>query len=377
MDTAELMLSGDFDGNGEISKFSVDFENVFHRLTQKFEIDACIYKHVDSKLYELVDNHERLPRWWKDNHNFLLVPRNSKKKGIPNIVLHPGYENCTNFIIFCNDDDDYPIEVWGQDGLMFVSPQAGISGARIGFGGGFIFVGPNVRHTSRLNLDCRNGGRIRLCGDALIASDVLLMTDDCHTIYSVSDGKRTNPYGGTIDVGEHVWIGNQAIILGDSTVAGDCIIGSRSFVRGQYIEPRVVLAGSPARIVTVGVNWDHRDLPSERAANVPYEASTSLYFLMTAHHQYVGCELDGTPVQLAYTFEIRDRLVPLSKPYASVFTDGPLKGFRMLKSGGNEVSLLKDGLFLCAEPQRQALLHNRSAIGPWEKFIIVPEPQSP
>jgi SAM-dependent methyltransferase len=96
-------------------------------------------------------------------------------------------------------------------------------------------------------------------------------------------------------------------------------------------------------------------------------------YMMTAHSHFVGYDEGGAPVQLKYNEDTQNRLVVLPETYETVLTDAPLKGFCMLKSGENTVSFSKDEVFLCAEPLRPDLVHNRAKIGPWERFIIVPE----
>lgn len=211
--------------------------------------------------YEVVQSHDRLPAWWGANSNLLFRPR-GVANGIPHIQLHPGYEKCSNFLLICNGEHDYGVLVWGDGGLMYMAREASVAGASVALESGCIYCGPHVRHTARLNLNCRNGGAILLRRDVLIASDVIIQTDDCHTLFSVADGKRLNPYGGVIDIGDHVWIGQESMVMGNCKIGRDSIIGARSFVRGSDFPSNVVLAGSPARVISSEVNWDFRDLPS-------------------------------------------------------------------------------------------------------------------
>jgi FkbM family methyltransferase len=110
------------------------------------------------------------------------------------------------------------------------------------------------------------------------------------------------------------------------------------------------------------------------------------HYMLTAHGRYVGCDESGRLVQLQYADDIQNRLVELNEAFSD---DGPLKGFSMLKSDGvalsrhdiakasqvgdGTVSFSKDGLFLCAEPSRPELVHNRVQALAWERFLIVPE----
>lgn len=242
---------------------SANLELQLNVLAQRYGVASLLADSIDPNQYELIQHHERLPAWWDANNNFFLAPKKRKNIGIPTIQLHPGHKECSGFVIIGNEESQYGLLVWGSDGFMYVSANANISGANIALESGCIFVGAQVRHTSRLNLNCRNGGRIALKKDILIASDVSFQTDDCHTLYSIADGTRKNPYGGKIDVEEHVWIGQQAIVMGDCTIGRNSVVGARSFVRGAVFPSNVVLAGSPARVINEGINWDFQDIPPE------------------------------------------------------------------------------------------------------------------
>jgi acetyltransferase-like isoleucine patch superfamily enzyme len=240
---------------------NVHFKRLFGNLTKRFEVTSLLEKLINLDDYEIIAQHEKLPTWWVESNNFVLFPLNRTKTTIPNIVLHGGHEKCSNFILFCNERSDCNITVWGDGGLMYYSPHSRIVGSRISLGSGCIVIGKDVRNSPGINLNCRNGGKIIFSKDALIAAGVSINTDDCHTIYSVSDGMRLNPFGGVVIFDEHVWIGQQATIMGNSSIGKNTVIGAHSFVRGNEFPQNVILAGTPARVVSEGVNWDYRDIP--------------------------------------------------------------------------------------------------------------------
>ena len=62
-------------------------------------------------------------------------------------------------------------------------------------------------------------------------------------------------------MGEHVWIGQEALIFGNSEIGDFTVVGARSVVRGIFKNNRQVIAGTPARTVSDGVNWSELDLP--------------------------------------------------------------------------------------------------------------------
>lgn len=211
--------------------------------------------------YKIVDNHPKLPEWWGERKNKLFVPANYNAEALPSITPHPGIplpENCT---VFLNDKTDYSILLWGTNTLIYISPSASIPSAHLAIGDGFAFIGPNVRSTARLNLNCRNNGSIFLTNDILIGSDVKFQSDDCHAIISLTSNTRINPFGGTIVVKNHVWFGEGSLILGDTHVSENCIVGARAFMRGISTPPHSILAGVPAKVTRSGITWDSRDLP--------------------------------------------------------------------------------------------------------------------
>jgi acetyltransferase-like isoleucine patch superfamily enzyme len=91
-------------------------------------------------------------------------------------------------------------------------------------------------------------------GDQCMFSEgVELRTSDSHPIHD-AEGRRVNPPG-DICIGDHVWIGNGALVLKGVSIANDSIVGARAVVVHPAVQERVVLAGVPARIVRSDVTW--------------------------------------------------------------------------------------------------------------------------
>lgn len=51
-------------------------------------------------------------------------------------------------------------------------------------------------------------------------------------------------------IGDNVFIGPGAVIVGGITIADDIAIGANSYVNKSFLEPGVTIAGAPARIVS-------------------------------------------------------------------------------------------------------------------------------
>lgn len=231
------------------------------RMQAEFHLSDELLGRIPLETYRQIDDHEGLPEYWTARNNVLLVPAWFPAERLPAIMTHVGEEPCRDCVLVCNHEADLTIMAWATPSFLFVSPEAQISGTILYLGGGTVYIGPKVRQIVGLTMSCRNDGRIVLEEDILIAGNVEILTDDCHTIYSVVTGERRNPYGGSIVVGRHVWIGRAATIMGDCVLPDNAIVGAGSFARGSFPDPNVVIAGTPARVVTRDINWEQDDLP--------------------------------------------------------------------------------------------------------------------
>lgn len=92
------------------------------------------------------------------------------------------------------------------------------------------------------------GGPIKIGNDVRIANDVIIETtahyfDDLETpIY------RQGSYRLPVSIGNNVWIGDRATILGGVAVGDGAIIGAGAVVT-RDVPPNAVVAGNPARVL--------------------------------------------------------------------------------------------------------------------------------
>lgn len=99
------------------------------------------------------------------------------------------------------------------------------------------------------------GKRIEIGDDFLCSNAVTIRTGDSHSIYDET-GKRING-GKDVKISDHVWIGNQVIILKGVELGRDVVVGSGSVVRGHFSD-NVIITGNPAEIIREKINWDFR-----------------------------------------------------------------------------------------------------------------------
>lgn len=99
--------------------------------------------------------------------------------------------------------------------------------------------------------------KIVIGNDVLFGSKIYV-SDHAHGIYqgpsqsSPEEPPVRRPLGGggAVTIGDNVWIGDNAVIVGPASIGRGTIIGANSFVRGD-VPPHSMVAGAPARVVKV------------------------------------------------------------------------------------------------------------------------------
>ena len=88
----------------------------------------------------------------------------------------------------------------------------------------------------------------------MFSNKIQLRTSDSHSILD-GNAKRINP-GGDIEIGNHVWIGNEVVVLKGSVIPENCIVGARSIVTSSLrATPNSMIAGIPAKVLKTNINW--------------------------------------------------------------------------------------------------------------------------
>lgn len=91
--------------------------------------------------------------------------------------------------------------------------------------------------------------------NGIFSQRIWIRNADAHLIYSCKTGKRTN-LSKSIYIGDHVWIGQDCLILKGTQIDSGCIIGGMSVVAGKHIFYNEVWAGNPVIKISDNVFWD-------------------------------------------------------------------------------------------------------------------------
>lgn len=150
--------------------------------------------------------------------------------------------------------------IMGKGSKLIVGDNSVLKG-RISIGSfSSVEIGSELTVTSSLYIRVVEGTKISIGNDCLIATGVTIRTNDGHPIYDTVSGNRINKSQDVI-IGNHVWLGDEAVILKGVKIGEGSIVAMRSIVT-KDVDSKVLVAGIPAKVVRDNCTWEH-DLKSK------------------------------------------------------------------------------------------------------------------
>lgn len=173
-------------------------------------------------------------------------------------IKNNGKNNCLILEEGCRIYDSQ-IQFFGENNTVKIEHDCVMKNVDIWISdGGIIEVGHNTHFSGKTHIACIEGKKVHIGERCLFSDTITFRTGDSHSILD-SDGKRINK-AKDITIGDHVWIGQQVIILKGSSVGADSIVGTGSLLTGKTYDSNSIIAGIPAKIVKQHVSWDPRTL---------------------------------------------------------------------------------------------------------------------
>jgi carbonic anhydrase/acetyltransferase-like protein (isoleucine patch superfamily) len=90
--------------------------------------------------------------------------------------------------------------------------------------------------------------------DGMLSGGVWIRNYDMHAMHDLRSGALISRPPVTTVVERHVWLGQDALLLGCERVGLGSIVGARTLVKG-VVGPCLVTAGTPARTIRTDVSW--------------------------------------------------------------------------------------------------------------------------
>lgn len=167
----------------------------------------------------------------------------------------------------------------GANNILYCEPGVTLSESSLDFkaDNSVIYLGAN-RHEYKLTVSVYNDSvfhmgihNFQTCKMTVILSEqrhcfigdygvfswgICMRNSDPHLIYDCSTRKRVNPTQ-SIYIGDHVWVGQDCLILKGTQIDSGSIIGGHAVISGKRIPHNSTWAGNPARQIKDDIFWNY------------------------------------------------------------------------------------------------------------------------
>lgn len=115
-----------------------------------------------------------------------------------------------------------------------------------------VYIGKDCFFNKQLHMIASEQQNIVIGDECLFSFGVFIRTADAHLIYDSISKKRINP-SASVFIGDHVWIGQNALVLKGTRIGSGTIVGGAACAANKKIPSNVSVVGNPAKIVRSNV----------------------------------------------------------------------------------------------------------------------------
>lgn len=117
------------------------------------------------------------------------------------------------------------------------------------------FMGKNIYINQRMVVILSEQKHCFIGDNCIVSWGVCIRNSDPHLIYDCETKRRKNPTK-SVCIGDHVWLGQNCLILKGTEIDSGSIIGANAVVAGKKIPSNTSWVGNPARQVAENIFWD-------------------------------------------------------------------------------------------------------------------------
>ena len=193
------------------------------------------------------------------NGDELLNLENNEFIGeIPKLTNSQININGKNNTLVCEED----VNLWnsridfnGNNSIIYLSSNKFDYAVNISINENNIcFIGKNNFFNGITTIVLSESKNVIIGADCLFSYEVSLRVADVHLIYHTKTKERLN-HSKSIYVGDHVWLGQNALILKGTQIGSGSIIGANSVLSNKTVSSNTTFAGSPARLTKEDTFW--------------------------------------------------------------------------------------------------------------------------
>lgn len=163
--------------------------------------------------------------------------------GKNNILFVEDGVNITNSIIKFN----------GDNAVCYIKSQKTAFFADFTVNGeSCVYIGKNTYTNGKLYLITSERQNILIGDEGLFSFGIWIRTADPHLVYDCETKARLNPSMSVL-IGDHVWVGQNALILKGTHIGSGSIIGAASVVSHKTVPSNCSMVGNPGKVIKSGV----------------------------------------------------------------------------------------------------------------------------
>lgn len=117
------------------------------------------------------------------------------------------------------------------------------------------YCGRDNYFNDRLNVVLSEQKHMFIGNGGLFSFGIWARTADPHLVYSAETKMRINP-SKSVFLGDHVWIGQEAMLLKGAKIYSGSILGAQSVLAGKTVESNSSYAGNGAKRIAKDIFWD-------------------------------------------------------------------------------------------------------------------------
>ena len=193
-----------------------------------------------------------------DGNELLNLNENKFVGEIPNLKNSQININGKNNILICEEG----VRLWnsridfnGNNSVLYLSSNDFDYALNISINGNNIcFIGKNNYFNGMTTIVLSESKNVIIGADCLFSYDVSVRVADVHLIYHAKTRERLN-FSKSIFIGDHVWLGQNAMILKGTHIGSGSIIGAGAILSNKTVPSNTTFAGSPARLTKKDTFW--------------------------------------------------------------------------------------------------------------------------
>lgn len=157
-----------------------------------------------------------------------------------------------NNIIYCDKGvviENSIINFYGSNAVIYLSSNTNHYMINIDiFNNSTCYFSNNTFFADTVNLKIYEENNIIIGKDCIFSRNVWLRVADAYPIYMVKEKTRVN-YSKSIYIGDHVWLGQNALVLKGSWIGSGSILAANSVLASKLVPSNRVYGGNPIRLI--------------------------------------------------------------------------------------------------------------------------------